>query len=128
MAKSDPIRVVAGTEAEQPRLASMDERRIINQKLQDVYGERAYTAGWSDERVAKDLGVPRAWVAQIRELAYGPDVDENQGKVNAAIDAAFKTASVAVQRGEEQLRLIRDEVDRARKLLADAEALLRHKR
>ena len=67
--------------AETPREMSRDERRIINDKLDEVYGKDAYKAPWTDAAVAKDLGVPRDWVAQVRDQFFGvegsnPQFDE----------------------------------------------------
>lgn len=61
--------------AEPPRAMTRDERRLIWAKLEEVYlDERSgFTAGWTDERVAVDLGVPRAWISTIREENFGPD-------------------------------------------------------
>ena len=123
MAKPD-IRIIA----DKPRDASLDERRIINEKLLQVYGDRSYTAGWSDEKVAADLGIPRAWVAQVREFSFGPDVDENREKVNKAIQDAYESAKNVVKTGEAMIASIAAEVNAARKLLVEAEALLRNKR
>ncbi len=55
-----------------------DERRLIWAKLDEVYvDEKAgYSAGWTDARLAEDLGVPRAWVSTIRDENFGPDQSE----------------------------------------------------
>lgn len=68
--------------AETPRDMTRDERRLIFGKLDEVFldEKRGYDDGWSDKRVADDLGVPRAWVAKIR--------DENFGPVNTSPEAA----------------------------------------
>ena len=61
-----------------PRTMTRDERRIIFEKINEVYvGEKVgYSDSWDDEKVSKDLGVPRAWVSNIREDMFGPDVNE----------------------------------------------------
>ena len=57
-----------------PREPTRDERRIIFAKLQDVYIDEktGYGSGWSDRKLAEDLGVPRAWVERIRDENFGP--------------------------------------------------------
>ena len=67
------------------RSMTRDERRIIFQKIDDVYvGEKVgYSAGWSDARIATDLGVPRVWVSKIRDENFGPDIDEQSTKLVA---------------------------------------------
>ena len=51
-----------------------EEKRIIYAKLNDVYADekRGYESGWSDHKVATDLGVPRVWVEQVRDEMFGP--------------------------------------------------------
>jgi len=57
---------------------SRDERRIIHNKIDEKYVSEAigYTSGWNDKKVADDLGVPVAWVAEIRDENFGPNIDE----------------------------------------------------
>ena len=65
-----------------------EDRRVIFEKLNEVYiNEReGYAPPWTDERIAKDLGTPRAWVSQVREEMFGP------AQSNAEIDEAVKAA------------------------------------
>lgn len=65
------------TKAETPAEPTREERRIIFAKLQDVYldEKKGYDSGWTDYRVSEDLGVPRAWVASIRDENFGPAKD-----------------------------------------------------
>lgn len=57
--------------AEKPREMTREDRRIINDKLDEVYGNGAYKTPWTDSAVARDLGVPRDWVAQVRDQFFG---------------------------------------------------------
>lgn len=59
--------------AEPPRTPSVDDRRIINLKLTECYADGGYVAPWTDQRVADDLSVPRAWVSEVREFSFGPE-------------------------------------------------------
>lgn len=61
--------------AEAPREMGRDERRIITDKLDDVYDDKAgrYKAPWTDAAVSRDLGVPRSWVSDVREQFFGPE-------------------------------------------------------
>lgn len=65
-----------------PRTMQRDDRRIIFEKLNEVYldDKRGYDTGWSDQRVAADLGVPRKWVELIRAENFG-DVGANADMV-----------------------------------------------
>jgi hypothetical protein len=60
------------------RPMTRDDRRIIHNKVDEVYVSEAvgYSAGWSDQRVSSDLGVPKMWVSKIRDESFGPDLDE----------------------------------------------------
>ena len=61
-------------EAALPRELSFADRRIINAKLEEVYENDlvGYRAGWTDEAVAKDLGIDPVWVAKLRSENFGP--------------------------------------------------------
>ncbi|HAY06434.1 MAG TPA: hypothetical protein DCY26_07240 [Hyphomonas sp.] len=52
-----------------------DDRRIITDKLDEIYDEKIgrYISPWTDAAVSRDLGVPRAWVAEVREQFFGPE-------------------------------------------------------
>lgn len=59
--------------AEPPRTPSVDDRRIINLKLTECYADGGYVSPWTDQRVADDLSVPRAWVSEVRKFSFGPE-------------------------------------------------------
>ncbi|WP_024706124.1 hypothetical protein, partial [Martelella sp. AD-3] len=60
-------------QADLPPQMGRDDRRIIMEKLDDVYGDNAYGGSWTDTTVARDLNVPRAWVSEVREAFFGPE-------------------------------------------------------
>lgn len=80
------------------RPMTREEKRIVYSKLNEVYADekQGYTEGWSDYRVATDLGVPRVWVEQVREEMFGPVA------VNPEIDRFLKL--------EEELKSLRNDV------------------
>lgn len=89
--------------AEQPRQMERADRRLIISKLEEVYIDEGvgYASGWDDERIATDLGVPRAWVSTLREENFGPDTSEDDkalDELRALLDAS--KASVATVEGE----------------------------
>ncbi len=49
---------------EPPAELTRENRRIILAKLEEVYVDEktGYSPGWTDAKLALDLGVPRAWV------------------------------------------------------------------
>jgi len=71
-----PLKLVSDTapKADPPREPSRDDLRIIFEKLSETYvdDKTGYSPGWSDNRVAHDLGVPRAWVSRVRDEMFGP--------------------------------------------------------
>ena len=80
------IRGVAGGGEPLRTKASLEDKQVINMKLMEVYDrpEVGYKPGWSDAVVARDLGVQKEWVADIRALMFGPHGS------NAALDAFFE--------------------------------------
>lgn len=82
--------VTALRAANPPREATREHRRLITLKLEEIYvGEGdGYASGWDDERVARDLNVPRAWVVEVREFAFGPAISQKApAELLAAIEA-----------------------------------------
>lgn len=55
-----------------PRQMDRDDRRLIFAKIDEVYEKDGYVVPWTDAAVAKHLGVPRAWVSQVRDEMFGP--------------------------------------------------------
>ncbi|WP_180897335.1 hypothetical protein [Martelella soudanensis] len=60
-------------QADPPPAMDREDRRIITEKLDDVYGDRGYRGSWTDTTLARDLNVPRAWVSEVREAFFGPE-------------------------------------------------------
>ena len=80
--------------ADPPREMTREDRRIIISKLDEVYVSESvgYDRGWTDQRVANDLGIPKAWVAKLREENFGPatneDIEEFLKEARTVSDAA----------------------------------------
>jgi hypothetical protein len=89
---------------ENTRLMSREDRRLIFEKLREVYVDDkvGYGAGWTDEKVATDLGVPRAWVRVIRDENFGEEIsnEDIRAKVKEAhsVLAQIKAALPEIQR------------------------------
>lgn len=88
-----------------PREMSREDRRIVFAKLNDVYlDERAgYSNGWSDQRVADDLSIPRAWVKSIREENFGPDGASEE--IRAMLEQAIGVIGEARKHQDEIARM-----------------------
>lgn len=131
---AEEVKPAAVPRAEQPREMSKDDRRIVFAKIDEVYvgEEKGYDAGWNDERVSKDLGVPRAWVTAIREEFFGPAA--NVGAVEdilRQIDEKMKESEqviLHVQRLQHRVNEFTDALgtaERTLKALTSAIVLLR---
>lgn len=89
------------------------ERRVIWAKLEEVYQDETagYRTPWTDAAVAKDLGVPQAWVVAIREENFGPAADNSEirdmlGRVKEAAVSADLVLREAKSIREDGARLI----------------------
>lgn len=73
------------------------EHRIIFSKLNEIYGDEqtGYTGEWDDSKVAIDLGVPKEWIAKVRDDHFGPET--NARMMRSAIDEIVK-AGEAIER------------------------------
>lgn len=67
--------VVNFIKAEEPPTMSREDRRLIFAKIDEVYLDEntGYSDGWTDQKVADDLGVPVAWVKSIRAENFGEE-------------------------------------------------------
>lgn len=117
---------------EPPREATKEDNRLIFAKLNDVYLDEktGYSAGWSDEKVASDLGVPRAWVSRMREEHFGTASNEevvallNEGrKLCEEMGKTFEQAWDLYKQTKQLLyeRPIPDLIEGFEKRLADLE-------
>jgi hypothetical protein len=76
--------------AEPPKSPTIADRRkitdVLDVRYDDVHGR--YRDAWSDDAVASTVGVPRAWVTDLRVLLYGECADnEAASQRDAAIGA-----------------------------------------
>ncbi|WDS38343.1 hypothetical protein W2_gp033c [Caulobacter phage W2] len=78
-----------------------DQKRAINAKLTEVHNGQGYADAWTDEKVAESLGVPRAWVTEIRDEFHGPAVNEAAARERAKklheLHADMKTAKASLR-------------------------------
>jgi hypothetical protein len=65
--------IVAIVAAEPPKMGR-DERRLVFEKLNEHYVSETvgYSDGWSDKRIAEELGCPRKWIEDVRDEMFGP--------------------------------------------------------
>lgn len=110
--------------AEAPREMTRDERRIISSKLDEVYKDEktGYLSPWTDSAVAKDLGVPRAWVSEVREAFFGPD------NVNPQLQAFLDAAAPIIAETKNLFAAARGQLDQAKALEGRIEELERMSR
>jgi hypothetical protein len=89
-----PIIITPTTE---PKDMTREHRRIIFAKISEVYDSDKYGNGWTDKRIAEDLGCPRAWVAQVRDEMFGAE------GANEDIMTAIREAEEAISKGRKLL-------------------------
>lgn len=109
----------------EPREMTRADKRIIFNKLEEVYADETagYTSGWSDQRVATDLGVPLDWVRALRDENFGPEGHSPEAK--AIFDETRKLLDQA--RGERDALLAKanELVALAGKLLGELDRMER---
>lgn len=100
--KTLPPEVVSSTpittikRADPPPVMEKEDRRIIFAEIDTNYidEQKGYAEGWNDARVAKGLNVPLAWVRELRDANFGPEVGtsvlDNVQKIDEAIERGKK--------------------------------------
>lgn len=117
--KKPDLKVVKmeAAKAEPPREMSREDRRIVFAKIDELYLEEktGYQPPWTDAAVARDLGVPRAWVSQVRDELFGPEGSNAEFddflKQAAPIIADLKNLQKSVSTQLESVRAICSRVD-----------------
>jgi hypothetical protein len=68
--------VVPAKRADPPPVMEKEDRRIIFAEIDTNYidEQKGYAEGWNDARVAKGLNVPLAWVRELRDANFGPEI------------------------------------------------------
>ncbi len=105
--------------AEPPRLPSIDDRRIINIKLTECYADGGYVSPWTDQRVADDLNVPRAWVSEVREFSFGPEGSNPLFDEFLSAQAGFAADCRALSLSRVELVSVAADADKRIKALQD---------
>ena len=115
-----PLHVVQ----ENPRVMQRDDRRVIFDKLNEVYVDNkvGYSKGWTDEKVALDLGVPRAWVKTVREEFFGDEVSNEDIREQIKDAAAMLGQMRAI---EPEMRRLLGMADKIEKSLAEIQKVLK---
>lgn len=69
-------------QADAPVTMSREDGRLISRMIEDHWSEShaRYQPGWSDAKLAADIGKPQAWVKEIRERDFG-GVGEDPGVI-----------------------------------------------
>ncbi|MGX1171263.1 hypothetical protein AB7M16_007529 [Bradyrhizobium sp. USDA 372] len=128
MAKEMPLQVVASNakpvDVLPPRAMSREDRRIIFEKLNEVYvnDKVGYSASWTDVKVADDLGVPLQWVKVIRDENFGDEVGNED--IRKTLGEA-REAVALVRALEPDIKKMLALADRIERAVADCEKVLR---
>jgi hypothetical protein len=101
-----PIRTLAElgeATAQNTRLMTPEFRRRINREIFGNWDEvqNRYMGGMSDQKIATDLGVPRAWVEQVRVENFGDSGgNEEIEELREDIDKAIATFEPMVRQAQ----------------------------
>lgn len=109
---------------ENTRVLTRDDRRIIFEKLNEVYVDDkvGYGPGWTDEKVATNLGVPRAWVRVVRDENFGDEVSNDDIRQRLIEAQAGLVQIKAIEPEMRRLLVIADKIERS---LAEIQKVLR---
>lgn len=83
------------------RRPTPDQRTKIREALEAYFESKAghFTHGYSDEKIAQELKLPRVFVEEIREVGFGPiRSDPELDALKAAIAAAQKQVTEATEK------------------------------
>jgi hypothetical protein len=99
------------------RPMTRDDKNIIYEKIKEVYlnDKVGYSDGWSDQRVASDLGVPRGWVATIRDEFFGDEITDQ--KTRERVKEAHELLA--------KIKVLVPAIEEARKLIGIADTMER---
>lgn len=103
--------MVMATADDAPRAMDPDDRRLIFTKLNDVWAGKdvGYVVPWTDQAVAKDLGVPFGWVAEVRSQFFGEAKDNNE--IREMLSEAHAVLEKIEARAKEADQLRKDGAD-----------------
>ncbi|HEV2502358.1 MAG TPA: hypothetical protein VGV39_04750 [Mesorhizobium sp.] len=89
-----------------------EERRIVFLKIDEHYESEkvGYRAPWTDAAIARDLNVPRDWVAKVRDEHFGP------GGSNADFDAFLEQVAPILADLKNLARSTAAQLEEARKI------------
>jgi hypothetical protein len=92
--------------------------------LNEVYVDNkvGYSKGWTDEKVALDLGVPRVWVKTVREEFFGDEVSNEEIREQIKDAAAMLAQMRAI---EPEMRRLLGIADKIEKSLAELQKVLK---
>jgi AraC-like DNA-binding protein len=121
--QQSPHNGINGSASSRPM--TRDDRRIIFEKLNEVYvsDKVGYGDGWTDEKVAADLGVPRAWVKLLRDENFGDEManDDIRARIKEAADilAQIKAHRPVLDNAVGEMRKLQTSADKIEKSLAE---------
>ncbi len=114
-----------------PRQMSRDDGRIIFAKLNEVYSDdtTGYRQGWTDKKVAADLGVPLEWVSSVRDEHFGEehlnDEIRDAIKEGKEIVAEIRQAVPIAEQATATLKRLIGIADRIKKSMCEIEKTVR---
>lgn len=100
-----------------PAAPDRESRRLIHAEIDAVWldDRKGYAGGVSDRSIAEKMGIPVAWVAEVREFSFGPVmVNEDLEKFRSELSANMEHLAAI----EEQQKFLAREVEVTKSALA----------
>lgn len=96
---------------EAPRVMDRDDKRLIYGELDTLYldAKQGYKPGASDQGIAESLGVPLAWVRNVREEMFGPADGDKRTKQVQELRARQAALDPKIQAITKQVTELMDE-------------------
>lgn len=120
------------TANEAPNVMGREDKRLIFAKLHEVYLDesKGYSEGWTDKRVAEDLGVPRAWVEQVRNEVFGPLKENDEirmlrDEITKAIEKMRTQSTALLTAAEQEAKRLNSSAERLERRMGEIEKALR---
>jgi hypothetical protein len=113
---SAPPSLIGSVQTELTQQQRLNARSLLDKHFDD--GDGAYLDGWTDQKIADQVGAPRALISKLREVAYGPiRVDPELVGLRAALtDAERKLAEherfwrEAMTKAQAEIKALRDQL------------------
>lgn len=125
MAANPAPQAAASSNVAALRSPTQDQRLAIRGALDNHFDDKLgrYLGGYTDDKIAEHIGVPRVFVTHIREAAYGPLLGNPAlDAAQAQLDAVAESVVTLRRHMEIELAKLNADMDKARGAITKAAA------